>query len=76
MQEFQTRCPSGYRAFPDGPHPGRCIFPFTKVAFKIGRHHRLALEQAMVGERQIFLATQHDATVDEPTSDQIYRSGP
>jgi ATP-dependent Lon protease len=29
----------------------------------------------MTGERQIFLATQHDATVDEPTPDQVYRIG-
>ena len=43
------------------------FFPFTKVAFKIGRPSSVrALEQAMTGERNIFLATQHDATVDEP----------
>ena len=29
----------------------------------------------MNGERDIFLATQHDATVDEPSSDQIYMTG-
>jgi len=29
----------------------------------------------MTGERQIFLATQHDATIDEPTPDQIYQVG-
>ena len=42
------------------------IFPFTKVAFKIGRPSSVAaLEKAMNGGRQIFLATQHDASVDE-----------
>ena len=52
------------------------IFPYTKVAFKIGRPSSVAaLEQAMTGERQIFLATQHDATIDEPTADQIYSIG-
>lgn len=52
------------------------IFPYTKVAFKIGRPSSVAaLEQAMTGERQIFLATQHDATVDEPAADQIYNVG-
>ncbi|MBV9242728.1 MAG: endopeptidase La, partial [Acidobacteria bacterium] len=51
-------------------------FPFTKVAFKIGRPSSVrALEQAMTGERQIFLATQHDATVDEPTPNEIYKIG-
>ena len=29
----------------------------------------------MTGERQIFLATQHDATVDEPTPAEIYEIG-
>ena len=52
------------------------IFPYTKVAFKIGRPSSvMALEQAMAGERQIFLATQHDATIDDPTADQIYQVG-
>jgi ATP-dependent Lon protease len=51
------------------------IFPFTKVAFKIGRAGSVrALEQALASDRTIFLATQHDATVDEPTPEQIYGS--
>ncbi len=52
------------------------IFPYTKVAFKIGRSSSVrALEQAMNGERNIFLATQHDASVDEPEADQVYSVG-
>ena len=52
------------------------IFPFTKVAFKIGRAGSVrALEQALATDRTIFLATQHDATVDEPTPEQIYGIG-
>jgi ATP-dependent Lon protease len=52
------------------------IFPFTKVAFKIGRPGSVhALEQALASDRTIFLATQHDATVDEPTPEQIYGVG-
>lgn len=52
------------------------IFPYTKVAFKIGRPSSVtALERAMSGERLIFLATQHDATIDEPTAEQIYAIG-
>jgi ATP-dependent Lon protease len=34
-----------------------------------------ALEMALASDRTIFLSTQHDATVDEPTPDQIYRVG-
>jgi ATP-dependent Lon protease len=33
------------------------------------------LEEAMTGDRDIFLATQHDATIDEPSADQIYTVG-
>jgi ATP-dependent Lon protease len=52
------------------------IFPFTKVAFKIGRPGSVrALEQALATDRTIFLATQHDATIDEPTPEQIYGIG-
>jgi ATP-dependent Lon protease len=52
------------------------IFPFTKVAFKIGRPGSVrALEEAMASDRTIFLATQHDASVDEPTPEQIYGVG-
>ena len=52
------------------------IFPFTKVAFKIGRPGSVrALEMALESDRTIFLATQHDATVDEPAPEQIYRVG-
>ena len=76
MQEFTDQMPSDIERFPMVPIRDVVIFPFTKVAFKIGRPSSVAaLEQAMTGERQIFLATQHDATVDEPTADQIYTIG-
>ena len=68
--------PSDIERFPMVPIRDVVIFPYTKVAFKIGRPSSVAaLEQAMTGERQIFLATQHDATVDEPAADQIYSVG-
>jgi len=68
--------PSDIERFPMVPIRDVVIFPFTKVAFKIGRPSSvMALEQAMTGERQIFLATQHDATIDEPSADQIYEVG-
>jgi ATP-dependent Lon protease len=52
------------------------IFPFTKVAFKIGRPGSVrALEDALATDRTIFLATQHDASIDEPNPDQIYTVG-
>ena len=76
MQEFSDQMPADIRRYPMVPIRDVVIFPFTKVAFKIGRPSSVrALEEAMNGERDIFLATQHDATVDEPNSDQIYTTG-
>ncbi len=76
MQEFTDQMPSDIERFPMVPIRDVVIFPYTKVAFKIGRPSSvIALEQAMTGERQIFLATQHDATVDEPAPNQIYQVG-
>ena len=68
--------PPDIERFPMVPIRDVVIFPYTKVAFKIGRPSSVkALEQAMAGERQIFLATQHDATVDEPNAGQIFTVG-
>ncbi len=76
MQEFTDQMPTDISRYPMVPIRDVVIFPFTKVAFKIGRPSSVkALEQAMNGERNIFLATQHDATVDEPNTDQIYQVG-
>jgi len=76
MQEFTDQMPSDIERYPMVPIRDVVIFPFTKVAFKIGRPSSVrALEQAMTGERNIFLATQHDATIDEPDPSQIYSVG-
>src|SRR5580700_10510842 len=52
------------------------IFPFMMTPFVVGRESSVrALEEALNGDRKIFLATQHDASVDEPTADDIYNVG-
>ncbi|HVF89311.1 MAG TPA: LON peptidase substrate-binding domain-containing protein, partial [Blastocatellia bacterium] len=52
------------------------VFPYTMVAFVIGRPASVrALEAALRGDKTIFLATQHDATIDEPSVDQVYSVG-
>ena len=76
MQEFSDQMPSDIKRYPMVPIRDVVIFPFTKVAFKIGRPSSVrALEQAMTGDRDIFLATQHDATVDEPSANEVYTVG-
>jgi len=76
MEEYSDRTPSDIAKYPMVPIRDVVIFPFTKVAFKIGRPGSVsALETALASDRTIFLATQHDATVDEPTPEQIYGVG-
>src|SRR5690242_4742054 len=76
MEEYSDRTPADIARYPMVPIRDVVIFPFTKVAFKIGRPGSVrALEMALATDRTIFLSTQHDATVDEPTPEQIYRVG-
>jgi ATP-dependent Lon protease len=52
------------------------IFPYMMTPFVVGRESSVrALEEALLGDKKIFLATQHDAQVDEPRPDEIYSVG-
>src|ERR1700739_809328 len=52
------------------------IFPFMMTPFVVGRESSVrALEEALAGDRKIFLATQHDASVDERKPHEIYQVG-
>ncbi|MBV8830393.1 MAG: LON peptidase substrate-binding domain-containing protein, partial [Acidobacteriaceae bacterium] len=52
------------------------IFPYMMTPFVVGRESSVrALEEALMGDKKIFLATQHDASVDEPRPDEIYQVG-
>src|SRR6516162_9182946 len=52
------------------------IFPYTMTPFVVGRESSVrALEEALAGDKKIFLATQHDASVDEPRPNEIYTVG-
>jgi ATP-dependent Lon protease len=52
------------------------IFPYMMTPFVVGRESSVrALEEAMAGDKKIFLATQHDASIDEPKPDEIYSVG-
>ena len=76
MQEIIDQIPANIEKFSMIPIRDVVIFPFTKVAFKIGRPSSVkALEKVMKGDRSIFLAAQHNATIDEPKTDQIFRVG-
>ncbi|MGA3213054.1 MAG: endopeptidase La, partial [Terriglobales bacterium] len=52
------------------------IFPFMMTPFVVGRESSVrALEEALATDKKIFLATQHDASVDEPKPSETYQVG-
>ena len=64
------------RKLPMMPIRDMVIFPHMMTPFVVGRESSVrALEEALNGDRKIFLATQHDARVDEPRVDEIYTVG-
>src|SRR5947199_8703996 len=52
------------------------IFPHMMTPFVVGRESSVrALEEALASDKKIFLATQHDASIDEPKANEIYQIG-
>jgi ATP-dependent Lon protease len=67
---------SDTRRLPMMPIRDVVIFPYMMTPFVVGRESSVrALEEALSGDKKIFLATQHDASVDEPRPDEIYNIG-
>src|SRR6202046_3452512 len=64
------------RRLPMMPLRDVVIFPHMMTPFVVGRESSVrALEEALAGDKKIFLATQHDASVDEPRPDEIFSVG-
>src|SRR6201997_4298731 len=52
------------------------IFPYMMTPFVVGRESSVhALEEALAADKKIFLATQHDASIDEPKPNDIFQVG-
>jgi ATP-dependent Lon protease len=67
---------SDSRRLPMMPIRDVVIFPHMMTPFVVGRESSVrALEEALASDRKIFLATQHDAKVDEPRPDEIFQTG-
>jgi ATP-dependent Lon protease len=67
---------SDTRRLPMMPIRDVVIFPHMMTPFVVGRESSVrALEEALAGDKKIFLATQHDASVDEPRPDEIFSVG-
>jgi len=64
------------RKLPMMPIRDVVIFPHMMTPFVVGRESSVrALEEALAADKKIFLATQHDASVDEPKANEIYQVG-
>ena len=69
-EKFETR------KLPMMPIRDVVIFPFMMTPFVVGRESSVhALEEALAADKKIFLATQHDASIDEPKPNEIYQVG-
>ncbi len=65
-----------FDTFPMVPIRDVVVFPYMMVPFVIGRASSvLALERALREDKKIYLATQMDASEDNPSADEIYRVG-
>ncbi len=64
------------RRLPMMPIRDVVIFPHMMTPFVVGRQSSVrALDEALAQDKKLFLATQHDATRDEPKPDEIYQVG-
>jgi ATP-dependent Lon protease len=73
---FSGREKNETRVLPMMPIRDVVIFPHMMTPFVVGRESSIrALEDALAGDKKIFLATQHDASVDDPKPNEIYQVG-
>ncbi|MGI5912700.1 MAG: endopeptidase La [Syntrophomonadaceae bacterium] len=58
------------------PLRGVLVFPYTVIHLDVGRKKSInAIEQAMLENKEIFLATQKESQTDEPDQNDIYKVG-
>lgn len=64
------------RELPLLPLRGMIVFPFMVIPLDVGREKSVnALDEAMINDRLIVLASQHQAKINEPSPEDIYRVG-
>ncbi|MBH0332174.1 MULTISPECIES: endopeptidase La [Brevibacillus] len=67
---------SGKRELPLLPLRGLLVYPTMVLHLDVGREKSIrALEQAMVDDNKILLATQEEVHIEEPDAEQIYKIG-
>lgn len=64
------------RVLPLLPLRGVLVFPYMVIHLDVGREKSISsLEEAMIQDREVFLATQKDPQLDNPGADDIYSFG-
>ncbi len=72
MAERTPRSDDAVMELPMVPLRDIVVFPHTMVPFVVGRKSSLlAVEKALAGNKTLFLATQRNPKIDEPTMDEI-----
>ncbi|MDD4237631.1 MAG: endopeptidase La [Desulfotomaculaceae bacterium] len=67
---------SEIKTLPLLPLRGILVFPYMVIHLDVGREKSVqAIEEAMLQDRSIFLATQKEAQTDDPSEDDIYKTG-
>ena len=75
-EDMFSREKSELKRVPMMPVRDMVIFPQMMQPFIVGRKASVrALEEALAGDKKIFLATQHDASIDDPKPEEIYAVG-
>src|SRR3977135_3320147 len=65
-----------YETLPIVPLHADLVFPHMMMPFVIGRPSSTrALDHALLKDKRIFLAAQHDASVDDPRPEDIFTMG-
>ncbi len=71
-----TKTEQNERTMPLLPLRGVMVFPYMVIHLDVGREKSIkALEEAMLNDREIFLAAQKDAQHDDPQQNDIYQVG-
>ena len=76
MEERNERSDSSVSSLPLVPLRDIVVFPHTMVPFVVGRKPSLlAVERALAADKRLFLSTQRNARVDDPSPDEVNAIG-
>ncbi len=76
MEDPPVRPDDAVSTLPMVPLRDIVVFPHTMVPFVVGRALSLkAVDTALAGDKKVFLSTQRNASVDEPSPEEVNSVG-